>query len=42
MTAAPTENQFTGWLCPDKTSIEGKMVWDKYEPKKWTEDDLQM
>lgn len=42
MTAAPTETHFEGWLCPDASAIEGKMEWGKYEPKKFTDDDIQM
>lgn len=43
MSNAPDANeQFEGWLCPDASAIQGKMVWDKYTPKKFTDDDVQM
>lgn len=38
--AAPTK--FEGWLGKDAESIKGKMEWGAYEPKKWTEDDVDI
>lgn len=37
--AAP---KFEGWLGKDPESIQGKMEWGAYEPKKWTEDDVDI
>ncbi|KAI1505265.1 zinc-binding dehydrogenase [Biscogniauxia marginata] len=38
--AAPT--QFEGWLGKSPDAINGKMEWGSYEPKKWTEDDVDI
>ncbi|CAN8106408.1 unnamed protein product [Discula destructiva] len=37
--AAP---KFEGWLGKDAESASGKMEWGAYEPKKWTEDDVDI
>ncbi|KAK7739196.1 hypothetical protein SLS53_005833 [Cytospora paraplurivora] len=37
--AAPV---FEGWLGKDEESANGKMEWGPYEPKKWTEDDVDI
>ncbi|KAG9233207.1 chaperonin 10-like protein [Amylocarpus encephaloides] len=34
--------KFQGWMGLDKNSVEGKMVWQEYEPKTWTEDDVDL
>ncbi|PSR84156.1 chaperonin 10-like protein [Coniella lustricola] len=39
MAAAP---KFEGWLGKDAESVKGKMEWGPYEPKKWTEDDVDI
>lgn len=33
---------FEGWLGKDEKSIQGKMEWGQFEPKKWTEDDVDI
>lgn len=38
--AAPTS--FDGWLGKDPESVKGKMEWGAFEPKKWTEDDVDI
>lgn len=38
--AAPYK--FQGWMALDKESAQGKMVWQEYEPKTWTEDDVDI
>lgn len=37
--AAP---KFQGWMGLDKDSAQGKMVWQEFEPKTWTEDDVDI
>lgn len=37
--AAP---KFEGWLGKDEDSVKGKMEWGAFEPKKWTEDDVDI
>lgn len=37
--AAP---KFEGWLGKDEESVKGKMEWGAFEPKKWTEDDVDI
>eukprot|EP00026_Physarum_polycephalum_P010765 Phypoly_transcript_10944.p1 GENE.Phypoly_transcript_10944~~Phypoly_transcript_10944.p1 ORF type:complete len:358 (-),score=62.91 Phypoly_transcript_10944:95-1168(-) len=37
-----TEYKFFGWLGKDKDSVNGKMVWEEYTPKTWTEDDVDI
>jgi alcohol dehydrogenase (NADP+) len=39
MMAAP---KFEGWLGKDEESAQGKMEWGSFEPKKWTEDDVDI
>ncbi|CAG8979359.1 hypothetical protein HYALB_00002485 [Hymenoscyphus albidus] len=34
--------KFHGWMGLDKASVEGKMVWQEFEPKTWTEDDVDI
>lgn len=35
-----TSYKFQGWMGLDQDSVKGKMVWQEYEPKTWTEDDV--
>ncbi|POS74584.1 NADP-dependent alcohol dehydrogenase [Diaporthe helianthi] len=37
--AAP---KFEGWLGKDAEAVNGKMEWGAFEPKKWTEDDVDI
>ena len=37
-----TSYKFAGWMGHDKESVKGKMVWEEYEPKTWTEDDVDI
>jgi alcohol dehydrogenase (NADP+) len=39
--AAPSY-KFQGWMGLDKSSVDGKLVWQEYEPKTWTEDDVDI
>ncbi|KAK3367313.1 zinc-binding dehydrogenase [Lasiosphaeria ovina] len=39
--AAP-EYEFQGWLGHSPAAAEGRMEWGKYEPKQWTEDDVDI
>lgn len=34
--------KFQGWMGLDKDSVHGKMVWQEFEPKTWTEDDVDI
>lgn len=34
--------KFEGWLGKTPESVNGKMEWGAYEPKKWTEDDVDI
>jgi hypothetical protein len=34
--------KFQGWMGEDKSASEGKMTWQEYEPKTWTEDDVDI
>ena len=34
--------KFQGWLGYDPKSVEGNMKWDTFEPKKWTENDVDI
>jgi alcohol dehydrogenase (NADP+) len=34
--------KFRGWMGLDKNSSKGKLVWQEYEPKTWTEDDVDI
>jgi hypothetical protein len=36
-----TDYKFFGWVGKDKNCI-GNLVWEEYEPKKWTEDDVDI
>jgi len=36
-----TDYKFFGWVGKDKNSI-GSLVWEEYEPKTWTEDDIDI
>jgi D-arabinose 1-dehydrogenase-like Zn-dependent alcohol dehydrogenase len=33
---------FEGWLGKTPEAVQGKMEWGTYEPKKWTEDDVDI
>lgn len=35
-------NIFEGWVGKTPDSVNGKMEWGTYEPKKWTEDDVDI
>jgi alcohol dehydrogenase (NADP+) len=37
-----TDTKFQGWLGKDEESVKGKMQWGDFEPKKWTEDDVDI
>ena len=37
-----TDYKFQGWMAHDKDSANGKMVWQEYEPKTWTESDVDI
>lgn len=37
-----TPSKFHGWMGLDKDSANGKMVWQEFEPKNWTEDDVDI
>lgn len=34
--------KFEGWLGHSPDSVNGKMEWGAFEPKKWTEDDVDI
>ena len=34
--------KFQGWMGLDKNSVQGKMEWQEFEPKTWTEDDVDI
>ena len=40
MSTAPYK--FQGWMGLDKDSVKGNMKWQEYEPKTWTEDDVDI
>jgi alcohol dehydrogenase (NADP+) len=40
--AKMADYKFQGWLAMDKEAVKGKMVWQEYEPKTWTEDDVDI
>ncbi|KAI1381478.1 NADP-dependent alcohol dehydrogenase C [Hypoxylon crocopeplum] len=40
--AAQASPKFQGWVGKSAEAFEGKMEWDEYEPKKWTEDDVDI
>lgn len=37
-----TDTKFEGWLGKDEGSVKGNMEWGQFEPKKWTEDDVDI
>ena len=37
-----TDYKFQGWLGHDAEAANGNMTWESYEPKKWTEDDVDI
>ncbi|KAK7725056.1 hypothetical protein SLS57_003969 [Botryosphaeria dothidea] len=37
-----TDYKFEGWCALDSDAAKGKMVWQEYEPKTWTEDDVDI
>jgi alcohol dehydrogenase (NADP+) len=34
--------KFHEWMGLDKDSVQGKLEWQEYEPKTWTEDDIDI
>lgn len=36
------EYKFYGWMGKDEKSAEGKMEWEEFIPKNWTEDDVDI
>ncbi|KAI1101935.1 NADP-dependent alcohol dehydrogenase C [Jackrogersella minutella] len=40
--AAQSSPKFQGWLGKSPDAVNGKMEWGEYEPKKWTEDDVDI
>lgn len=40
-TSNMTDYKFFGWVGKDKNSI-GNLSWEEYEPKTWTEDDVDI
>ncbi|BCR87847.1 NAD(P)-dependent alcohol dehydrogenase [Aspergillus chevalieri] len=39
---AQTDYKFEGWMGLDKDSVDGKMVWQEFEPKPWEETDVDI
>ncbi|KAK6006547.1 hypothetical protein QM012_006957 [Aureobasidium pullulans] len=37
-----TDYKFEGWLGHDPESVKGNMKWGEFEPKKWSEDDVDI
>ncbi|RAH43679.1 NAD(P)-dependent alcohol dehydrogenase [Aspergillus brunneoviolaceus CBS 621.78] len=37
-----TDYKFEGWMGLDKDSVDGKMVWQEFEPKPWEETDVDI
>lgn len=37
-----TDYEFWGWLGKGPEAVNGKMEWAKFEPKTWTEDDVDI
>lgn len=37
-----TDYKFHGWMGLDASASKGKMEWQEYEPKTWTEDDVDI
>lgn len=42
MAASGVPYKFQGWMGLDKNSDKGNMVWQEFEPKTWTEDDVDI
>lgn len=40
--AEMTDYKFAGWMGLDKDSVNGKMVWQEYDPKPWAETDVDI
>lgn len=36
------ENVFEGWVGLDKESVHGKLEWQRYDPKTFDEDDVEI
>lgn len=34
--------KFEGWMGHDKDSVNGKLVWEEFEPKPWEETDVDI
>ncbi|KAI1497605.1 zinc-binding dehydrogenase [Biscogniauxia marginata] len=39
---SPQNYKFQGWQGLDPSSVEGKMVWGEFEPKRWEETDIDI
>src|SRR6185436_15909873 len=39
MSTSPT---FHGWIAHDSSAVDGKMSWEEFTPKPWTEDDVDI
>ena len=37
-----TDHKFEGWLGKDPSSVEGKMVWESYDPKPFEDTDVDI
>lgn len=37
-----TDYKFEGWLAYEKDAVDGKMKWADYEPKTWSENDVDI
>ena len=37
-----TDYKFEGWIGTDKSAVDGNMEWKEFEPKPWTEDDVDI
>lgn len=37
-----TDYKFEGWLGLDPYAADGNMKWGEFEPKKWSEDDVDI
>lgn len=37
-----TDYKFEGWMGLDKSSVDGKMVWQEFTPKTWEETDVDI
>lgn len=38
----PQNYKFEGWVGHDKSSAEGNMTWEEFEPKRWEETDVDI